>query len=137
MSGRLTIGRWLADRARTTPDRVAIDYHDRELDYRELDDASTRFAASFAERGLQRGDRVATLTGNTPEHVAVFFACAKARADPRAAQLAACRAGARVPARRRGAGAVPRRGRVRGARGRDEPASFEPLRVPTQVARLY
>lgn len=77
MSGRLTLGRWLADRARTTPDRVAIDYHDRELDYRELDDAATRFASSFAERGLQRGDRVATLTGNTPEHVAVFFACAR------------------------------------------------------------
>ncbi len=77
MSGRLTLGRWLADRARTTPDRVAIDYHDRELDYRELDDAATRFASSFVERGLQRGDRVATLTGNTPEHVAIFFACAR------------------------------------------------------------
>jgi fatty-acyl-CoA synthase len=77
MSDRLTLGRWLADRARTTPGRVAIDYHDREIDYRELDDASTRFASSFAERGLKRGDRVATLTGNTPEHVAVFFACAR------------------------------------------------------------
>jgi fatty-acyl-CoA synthase len=77
MSGRLTLGRWLADRARTTPDRVAIDYHDRELDYRELEDAATRFAASFAERGIHRGDRVATLTGNTPEHVAIFFACAR------------------------------------------------------------
>ncbi len=77
MSGRLTLGRWLTDRARTTPGRVAIDYHDRELDYLELGDTATRFASSFAERGLQRGDRVATLTGNTPEHVAIFFACAR------------------------------------------------------------
>ncbi|MDX6423360.1 MAG: fatty-acyl-CoA synthase [Gaiellaceae bacterium] len=77
MSGRLTLGRWLTDRERTTPDRVAIDYHDREIDYRELGDAATRFASSFAERGLHRGDRVATLTGNTPEHVAIFFACAR------------------------------------------------------------
>ncbi len=77
MSGRLTLGRWLAERARTTPDRVAIDYHDRKVSYRELDESAIRLAASFAERGLRRGDRVATLTGNTPEHVAAFFACAR------------------------------------------------------------
>jgi fatty-acyl-CoA synthase len=77
VSGRLTLGRWLADRARTTPDRVGIDYRDREVTYRELDDAANRLASWFAERGLRRGDRVATLTGNTPEHVAVFFACAR------------------------------------------------------------
>ena len=45
MSGRLTLGRWLTDRARTTPDRIAIDYHDRELDYRELGDAAIREGA--------------------------------------------------------------------------------------------
>jgi fatty-acyl-CoA synthase len=77
MSGRLTLGRWLADRAGTTPDRVAIDYHDQEVAYRELDEWANRLGSSFAERGLQAGDRVATLTGNTPEHVAVFFACAR------------------------------------------------------------
>jgi fatty-acyl-CoA synthase len=77
MSGWLTLGRWLGDRARTTPDRVAIDYHDREVVYRELDEAANRLASSFAERGLRRGDRIATLTGNTPEHVAAFFACAR------------------------------------------------------------
>jgi fatty-acyl-CoA synthase len=77
VSGRLTLGRWLGDRARATPNRVAIDYRDREVTYAELDDAANGFASSFAERGLRRGDRVATLTGNTPEHVAVFFACAR------------------------------------------------------------
>ena len=78
MSGLHTIDRWIRDRARTTPGRVAIDYLGRELSYAELDDASERLAASFLARGLRRGDRVATLTGNSPEHVAVFFACAKA-----------------------------------------------------------
>src|SRR5919201_1211874 len=72
-----TIGRWIRDRARTTPGRIAIDYLGRELTYAELDDASERVAASLTARGLRRGDRVATLTGNSPEHVAVFFACAK------------------------------------------------------------
>ncbi|HVM57881.1 MAG TPA: long-chain fatty acid--CoA ligase [Gaiellaceae bacterium] len=78
MSGPHTIDRWLCDRARNTPERVAIDYHDRLVTYAELDAASDAFAAMFAEAGLARGDRVATLTGNTPEHVAVLFACAKA-----------------------------------------------------------
>jgi fatty-acyl-CoA synthase len=76
--GAHTIDRWIRDRARTTPDRVAIDYLGREQTYAELDDASERLAGSFLARGLERGDRVATLTGNSPEHVAVFFACAKA-----------------------------------------------------------
>jgi fatty-acyl-CoA synthase len=73
-----TLGRWIADRARTTPDRVAIDAADRLVTYRDLDERSGAYAAAFHEAGLRRGDRVATLTGNSPEHVAVFFACAKA-----------------------------------------------------------
>jgi fatty-acyl-CoA synthase len=78
VTGAHTIGRWIRDRARATPARIAIDYLGREVTYAELDDASERLAASFLARGLRRGDRVATLTGNSPEHVAVFFACAKA-----------------------------------------------------------
>ncbi len=78
MSGHHTIGRWLVDRARITPNRVAIDYLGRELTYRELDRRSNALAAELAARGLRRGDRLATLTGNSPEHVIVFFACAKA-----------------------------------------------------------
>jgi fatty-acyl-CoA synthase len=77
VSGPHTIGRWLDDRARTTPARIAIDYLGREIAYAELHDASARLAAAFYARGLRRGDRVATLTHNSPEHVAVFFACAR------------------------------------------------------------
>jgi fatty-acyl-CoA synthase len=76
--GSHTIGRWIRDRARTTPQRVAIDFLGRTITYAELDEASERLAASLLARGLVRGDRLATLTGNSPEHVAVFFACAKA-----------------------------------------------------------
>jgi fatty-acyl-CoA synthase len=72
-----TIGRWLSDRARSTPERVAADYDGRLVTYRELDEAADAFATAFADAGVSRGDRVATLTGNTPEHIAVLFACAR------------------------------------------------------------
>jgi fatty-acyl-CoA synthase len=77
-AGSNTFGRWIRDGARSTPERVAIDYDGRLVTYRELDEGSDAFAAAFAERGLAQGDRVATLTGSTPEHVEVLFACAKA-----------------------------------------------------------
>jgi fatty-acyl-CoA synthase len=73
----LTIGRWLADRARMTPDRVAIRFLSGELTYGALDRRATRLAAGLAERGLRRGDRLATLTGTSPDHVATLFACAR------------------------------------------------------------
>jgi fatty-acyl-CoA synthase len=77
-TGRHTIGRWISDRARATPERVAIDYDGRLVTYRELNDGADAFAAAFAANGLNRGDRVATLTGSSPQHVQVLFGCAKA-----------------------------------------------------------
>jgi fatty-acyl-CoA synthase len=71
------IDRIVADRARNTPRRVAIDYDGRLVSYAELAEGASAFAAAFAEAGLRRGDRVATLTGNTPEHAMVLFACAQ------------------------------------------------------------
>jgi fatty-acyl-CoA synthase len=71
----LTIDRILRDRARATPDRVAIDAAGREVTFAELDRWSDEIAAA-----LEPGSRVSTLTGNSAEHVAIFFACAKAGA---------------------------------------------------------
>ncbi len=78
MTGELTLGRWIRDRARVTPERAAIEFGDRRVTYGQLDEASERLACALLARGLERGDRVATLTGNSPEHVEAFFACAKA-----------------------------------------------------------
>jgi fatty-acyl-CoA synthase len=77
MSGDLTLGIWIRDRARLTPDRVAIDFEGREVTYRDLEDASARLAGEFAARGLRTGDRVAVLADNCPEYVTLFFACAR------------------------------------------------------------
>ncbi|HEY6029332.1 MAG TPA: AMP-binding protein, partial [Gaiellaceae bacterium] len=69
------IDRIIRDRARNTPNRVAVDDGARRWTYAELDARSGELAAC-----LGHGERVATLTANTAEHVAVFFACAKAGA---------------------------------------------------------
>jgi fatty-acyl-CoA synthase len=71
----LTVDRMLRDRARITPGRTAIVERDRIWTYAELDERSDELAAH-----LGPGDRVSTLTGTTGEHVALFFACAKAGA---------------------------------------------------------
>jgi fatty-acyl-CoA synthase len=69
------IDRILRDRARNTPDRVAIDDGVRAWTYAELDARSDELAGS-----LGHGERIATLTAGSAEHVALFFACAKAGA---------------------------------------------------------
>jgi fatty-acyl-CoA synthase len=71
----LTIDRILRDRARATPNRVAIEARGESWTYARLDARSDEIAASLAP-----GGRISTLTGNTAEHVAVFFGCAKAGA---------------------------------------------------------
>ncbi len=70
-----TIDKIICDRARITPDRIAIDEGGRTWTYAELDARSDELAGS-----LSHGDRVTTLTGNSGEHVALMFACAKAGA---------------------------------------------------------
>src|SRR3954451_16250948 len=70
-----TIGRICSDRARITPDRIAIDEAARTWTYAELEARSNDLAGS-----LSHGERVSTLTGNSGEHVALLFACAKAGA---------------------------------------------------------
>jgi len=70
-----TIDRIIRDRARITPSRIAIDERGRTWTYAELDARSDELAL-----GLSHGDRVSTLTGNSGEHVALMFACAKAGA---------------------------------------------------------
>jgi fatty-acyl-CoA synthase len=77
-SGELTLGRWVRDRALVTPARIAIEHRGERTTYAELDARSERLADALLRLGLRRGDRVASLTGNRPEHVELFFACAKA-----------------------------------------------------------
>jgi fatty-acyl-CoA synthase len=76
--GLHTLGRWTTDRATSTPERVAIDDRGVVLTYERLDQRAEHLAARLRRAGYARGDRLATLTGNSADHVVLFFACAKA-----------------------------------------------------------
>lgn len=76
--GLHTLGRWTSDRARATPQRCAVDDRGVPISYAELDNRATALAEKFVAAGLGVGDRVSTITGNSADHVVVFFACAKA-----------------------------------------------------------
>lgn len=76
--GLHTLGRWTRDRALATPERIAIDDRGVVVTYRELDARAERLAEAFRAAGYAVGDRIATITGNSADHVVLFFACAKA-----------------------------------------------------------
>jgi len=72
------ISGWITEGARPNPHRAAIVFPGHDMTFSELDEESSRLAAALIGHGLRHGDRVATLTENRPEHVELFFACAKA-----------------------------------------------------------
>ncbi|QCU78458.1 long-chain fatty acid--CoA ligase [Citricoccus sp. SGAir0253] len=76
-AGLHTLGRWTADRAVATPGRTAILDTGVAVTYRELEDRATRLAARLVAAGYRPGERIATLSGNSADHVVLFFACAK------------------------------------------------------------
>ena len=72
----MTVGRWIDDRARITPHRVAIDFQGDAISYLDVARSSLSLAAELHGRGLRKGDRIAVLSDNCPEFVSVVFACA-------------------------------------------------------------
>ncbi|MFI1410379.1 class I adenylate-forming enzyme family protein [Streptomyces sp. NPDC020707] len=63
-----------------TPDRTFLAYFDGRLSYREVDELSDSVAGHLAERGLERGDRVAVLLQNSPLFVLAVLGAWKAGA---------------------------------------------------------
>jgi acyl-CoA synthetase (AMP-forming)/AMP-acid ligase II len=61
----------------TRPGDVALASADDRMTWRELDHASTKLAAGYADAGLQAGDRVASLMPNRLELVVHYLACFK------------------------------------------------------------
>jgi fatty-acyl-CoA synthase len=76
--GPHTIGRWLTDRAARSPRRIAVDDRGVTTDYATLAARSTSLAGALRDAGYGPGDRIATVSGNSTDHVVAFFACALA-----------------------------------------------------------
>ena len=64
----------LARTARRCPDRVAVQFGDVALTYAELDRAVDELAAELAGRGLEQGDRMLLLAGNSDAFVVAVYA---------------------------------------------------------------
>ncbi|KAF2419425.1 AMP-binding protein [Microbacterium sp. B35-30] len=74
--GPHTIGRWIVDRAARSPERIAIDDRGVTTDYATLAARATELADALRRAGYGPGDRIATVSGNSTDHVLAFFACA-------------------------------------------------------------
>ncbi|MBB1483169.1 AMP-binding protein [Tessaracoccus sp. MC1865] len=72
-----TIDRWLTDSARSYPDRVAVDDRGVGTTYAGLERRVGRLSERLTRGGYRAGDRIATVTGSSTDHVVWFFACAR------------------------------------------------------------
>lgn len=71
------IGPLLRERARRDGDFVYCRQASGELTIAELEELSNRIANALDQRGIGRGSRVATMLGNSIDHIGLFFALAK------------------------------------------------------------
>ena len=74
------VHRLLERRAAERPDHPVMHWDGRDYGYAALDREAGRLAAGLAARGIGHGARVAVMMENTPNHVFVWFATAKAGA---------------------------------------------------------
>ncbi|MEU8625417.1 AMP-binding protein [Streptomyces sp. NPDC048669] len=68
------------DSAGRAPGHPALAYFDGRLTYRETDELSDSVAGHLADRGLERGDRVAIMLQNSPQFVLALLGAWKAGA---------------------------------------------------------
>ncbi|WP_315584493.1 AMP-binding protein [Actinomyces viscosus] len=67
------LSRLLETAARFYPDRVAIDFLGAAMTYRELLEASERAAQVLRTSGVHKGDRVALIMPNCPQHAVALY----------------------------------------------------------------
>ncbi|MBS7647318.1 long-chain fatty acid--CoA ligase [Candidatus Bathyarchaeota archaeon] len=70
----------LRNAAQKYADKTAIIYFDRKISYKELNMLTDKFAASLANLGIKKGDKVAILLPNIPQFVISYYGTLKAGA---------------------------------------------------------
>ena len=70
----IPVSRFIEDAALRWPRRVAFDFLGAEMTYAEVADAVSRAASVLADADVRRGDRVALVLPNCPQHVIAFYA---------------------------------------------------------------
>lgn len=70
----------LRDSARRYPDQTALVFYGHKTSYRELDEATDRFALRLLAGGLKPGDRLALLLPNSPQFVIAYYGALRAGA---------------------------------------------------------
>jgi acyl-CoA synthetase (AMP-forming)/AMP-acid ligase II len=70
----------LARQARRVPERSALIFYGREVSFRELDAAVSRFAGWLRSRGTRPGDRVAIFLENSPQFAIAYYGALRAGA---------------------------------------------------------
>jgi crotonobetaine/carnitine-CoA ligase len=73
-----TFPEWVRHRARIGGDKLALEIDGVARSYAELDDRTDRFAAGFTSLGLEPGDHVSLMMGNSIENVEAWFGLQKA-----------------------------------------------------------
>jgi fatty-acyl-CoA synthase len=73
----MDLSEWIDRHAGLTPERTAIRFPERDVSYVALAGMVQRLAAAMNASGLERGACVAYLGVNSPEMLALLFACAR------------------------------------------------------------
>jgi acyl-CoA synthetase (AMP-forming)/AMP-acid ligase II len=73
----MLIGNLVRDTARRFPDREAIVWNEQRITWRELNTSVNQLANGLLASGINPGDRVAFILGNTPEIVRLYYAIGK------------------------------------------------------------
>src|SRR4051812_2778508 len=73
----VSLGRWLAERAKRTPNRRALTFEGTTWTYRELQERIDGLAAALRSGGVCHGDRVGFIGLNQPAFLETLFAAAR------------------------------------------------------------